>query len=257
MLENEPRSRSRRFCQFVTASPTPFHVVANLATRLISAGFKRVSERAPIASELTGGGKYFYTRNQSTLVAFTLPSNPTPSTAISFAAGHTDSPCLKVRPNSKREKEGYIQVGVETYGGGIWHTWFDRDLSVAGRVIVSGPEGKYISKLVKVDRPILRIPSLPIHLDSSMNVEFKFNRETNYRPIAGLVAAELNAKAPAGSKGEVNGSEAKYDAKEDGDSKEDAEGDIAGSKDRHHSLFLGILADELECEVGDIQDFEM
>jgi len=68
-----------------------------------------------------------------------------------------------VRPISKREKLGYLQVGVETYGGGIWHSWLDRDLSLAGRVVVTQQDGSFHSKLVKVDRPLLRIPTLAIH----------------------------------------------------------------------------------------------
>lgn len=157
-------------CNFISQSPTPFQAVHNLTTRLLSSGFTKLSEKTSFAS-LKSGGKYYYTRNQSSLVAFTLPTKPTPKTAISFAVGHLDSPCLKIRPISKKSKAGYLQVGVELYGGGIWHSWFDRDLSIAGRVIVKSDKGEegFVSKLVKVDRPLLRIPTLAIHLERTVN----------------------------------------------------------------------------------------
>jgi hypothetical protein len=160
---------TNRMCNFITASPTPFQAVHNLTSRLASAQFQKLSEKSPLP--LKAGGKYYYTRNQSSLVAFTLPHKPTPKTAISFAVGHLDSPCLKIRPVSKKSKAGYLQVGVELYGGGIWHSWFDRDLSIAGRVIVRGEKGEegYISRLVKIDRPLLRIPTLAIHLERGVN----------------------------------------------------------------------------------------
>ena len=158
-----------RMCNFITASPTPFQAVHNLTSRLASAQFQKLSEKSP--QPLKAGGKYYYTRNQSSLVAFTLPHKATSNTAISFAVGHLDSPCLKIRPVSKKSKAGYLQVGVELYGGGIWHSWFDRDLSIAGRVIVRGEKGEegYISRLVKIDRPLLRIPTLAIHLERGVN----------------------------------------------------------------------------------------
>lgn len=80
-------------------------------------------------------------------------------------AAHTDSPCLKLKPKSASYKSGYLMVNVQTYGGGLWHTWFDRDLSVAGRVIVRSEDGSFLHKLVKVERPLLRVPTLAIHLD--------------------------------------------------------------------------------------------
>ncbi|KAI9771837.1 MAG: hypothetical protein M1840_001607 [Geoglossum simile] len=107
---------------------------------------------------------------------------------------HTDSPCLRIKPVSKKQADGFLQVGVETYGGGIWHTWFDRDLSIAGRAMVRTKDGNITSKLFKSDRPILRIPTLAIHLDRQET--FSFNRETQLFPIAGLVAAELNRRPP-------------------------------------------------------------
>ena len=88
-------------------------------------------------------------------------------------AAHTDSPCLKLKPRSASTKSAYSMVSVQTYGAGLWHTWFDRDLSVAGRVIVrSGSGNAYLHKLVKVKRPLLRIPTLAIHLDRYILLPF-------------------------------------------------------------------------------------
>ena len=120
-------------------------------------------------------------RNQAALIAFTLPQNWQHGSGLSIVATHVDSPNLKVRiimlhslfwfvydarqirPISKRSKLTYLQVGVETYGGGVWHSWLDRDLSIAGRAVVSTKSGGFHSRLVKVDRPVLRIPTLAIH----------------------------------------------------------------------------------------------
>lgn len=252
-----------RFCNFVTASPTPFHAVSNLSSRLVSSGFTRVSERQP--STLVPGGSYFYTRNQSSLVAFTLPPKPAPHSAISFAVGHLDSCCLKLRPVSKKTKSGYLQVGVELYGGGIWASWFDRDLSIAGRVIVSTPnaEAGFTSKLVKIDRPLLRIPTLAIHLDRTINEAFKFNKETEFAPILGLVADALNEaggsnKAKGTGTGTGTGTPAAPSrSSTPGRMEVDGQDDAAGMGERHHPLLLAVLADELGCTVADIQDFEL
>jgi aspartyl aminopeptidase len=89
-------------------------------------------------------------------------------------AAHTDSPCLKLKPKSASSKSGYSMVNVQTYGGGLWHTWFDRDLSVAGRVIVRGSNSSFMHKLVKIKRPLLRIPTLAIHLDRFATASIKF-----------------------------------------------------------------------------------
>jgi len=99
------------------------------------------------------------------------------------AAAHSDSPCLKVKPHSKIVKGETVQVGVEVYGGGLWHTWFDRDLGLSGRVIVRNPDGTFSPRTVAIHRPILRISSLAIHLDRSVSDGFKFNNEDQLLPV--------------------------------------------------------------------------
>lgn len=137
---------------------------------------------------------------------------------------------------SKKSQSGYLQVACEVYGGGIWHSWFDRDLSIAGRVIVTDKNGVFTSRLVKIDRPLIRIPTLAIHLDRSVNDGFKFNQETEFVPILGLISDQLNAK-PADSL------------------KEDTP--PVGIAHNHHPQLLSLLAEELSVAEEHIQDFEL
>ncbi|KAI9818345.1 MAG: hypothetical protein M1826_001407 [Phylliscum demangeonii] len=160
---------------------------------------------------------------------------------------HTDSPSLRVKPISKKQGDGFMQVGVETYGGGLWHTWFDRDLSIAGRAMVRAKDGRIVQKLVKVTRPILRIPTLAIHLDRQET--FSFNKETQLFPIAGLVAAELNR---TGKNKENQKAEAGVD--EDSKSRDEP---IKPLRERHHPCLVEIIADAAEVAPEDLVDFEM
>jgi aspartyl aminopeptidase len=227
---------ARRFIAFVNASPTPFHAVQNASIRLEASGFKKIREADDWEKTLQPRGKYYFTRNQSSLVAFTIPTNWKPGAGLSIVATHIDSPNLRVRPISKREKVGYFQVGVETYGGGIWHSWLDRDLSLAGRVVVTQQDGTFQSKLIKVDRPLLRIPTLAIHLDRNVNDNLKFNQETEFVPILGLVAETLN-KTSRDNK--VSNATA------------------ASIQANHHPALLSVIADELSVSPQEIHDFEL
>ncbi|ORZ31340.1 aminopeptidase I zinc metalloprotease-domain-containing protein [Catenaria anguillulae PL171] len=208
---------ARGFLEFVNASPSPFHAVAEARRRLDAAGFTALKERECWDGKLVPGGKYYFTRNASSVIAFVVGQKFKPGNGFSMVAAHTDSPCLKLKPVSGKTKNGYLMVGVQTYGGGLWHTWFDRDLGVAGRVIVNGKE----HKLVKIDEPILRIPTLAIHLDRAVNDGFTFNKENHLIPVLASVAeAELNA--PAAPK-------------------------VEGAK--HHSILLAMLAEKLGANV--------
>lgn len=161
-----------------------------------------------------------------------------------MVGAHTDSPCLRIKPVSKRQNDGFLQVAVETYGGGLWHTWFDRDLSVAGRVMVRTENGNIEQRLVKVERPILRIPTLAIHLDRQQN--FEFNKETQLFPIAGLAAAELNRTGKSA------------DAKEEDKETEDGAFEpLQTPTQRHHPYIIDIIAEEAGCSASEVMDFEL
>ncbi|KAA8540704.1 hypothetical protein F0562_024377 [Nyssa sinensis] len=177
--------------------------------------------------------------------------NMLPGNGIHIIGAHTDSPCLKLKPVSKLSKGGYLEVGVQTYGGGLWHTWFDRDLTVAGRMIVS--EGKddsisYSHRLVRIEEPIMRIPTLAIHLDRDVNDGFKVNAQSHLLPVlATSIKAELNKLIAEHGPGEIgNPTDGKKSNKR---SKSDNQ--------KHHSLLLQLLATQVGCEPDDICDFEL
>ncbi|ORY70066.1 peptidase M18 [Pseudomassariella vexata] len=233
------------FLDFVNASPTPFHAVQSSIQRLEKAGFSKIKERDSWSSTLAPGGKYYMTRNGSTIVAFAIGSKWRPGNPIAMVGAHTDSPCLRLKPVSKKTAAGFMQVGVETYGGGIWTSWFDRDLSIAGRVSVRDSEGNFVWKLVKIDRPIIRIPTLAIHLHRQSN--FDPNKETELLPITGLVAAELNRTGNKASEG--SGSAAA--------TKDEAFQPLKQMTERHHPYILELVAEEAGVDFQDIVDFEL
>ncbi|KAI8634639.1 aspartyl aminopeptidase-like protein [Xylariaceae sp. FL1651] len=240
-----PPKAALDFLDFVNASPTPYHAVHSAIARLEKAGFTSVKERDNWSSTLKPGGKYYMTRNGSTIVAFAIGARWKPGNPIAMLGAHTDSPCLRIKPVSKKSGVGFMQVGVETYGGGIWHSWFDRDLSIAGRVLVRDGKGNFVQKLVKIDRPIIRIPTLAIHLDRSP--EFNPNKENELFPIAGLVAAELNR---TGKSDQSKASEA------EGTSEETFQ-PLKYMTERHHPYILELIAEQAGVQVEEVADFEM
>jgi aspartyl aminopeptidase len=166
--------------EFLKNSPTPFHAVEQMVQQLEQAGFKRLREAD--AWQLDGAGKYFVTRNDSSIIAFTLAGNPVDS-GFRMAGAHTDSPCLKVKPKPELAQSGYYQLAVEVYGGALLNPWFDRDLSLAGRVSYLDNTGEVRNALIDFEQPIATIPSLAIHLDREANEIHAINKQLHLPPV--------------------------------------------------------------------------
>ncbi|CAA0824298.1 Zn-dependent exopeptidases superfamily protein [Striga hermonthica] len=217
---------------YLNESWTQFHATAEAKRQLVAAGFRLLNENEEW--ELKPGGRYVFTRNMSSLIAFAIGEKYTVGSGFHVIAAHTDSPCLKLKPKSASSKSGYLMVNVQTYGSGLWHTWFDRDLSLAGRVIIRADDGSFSHKLVKIKRPLLRVPTLAIHLDRAVNTEgFKPNLETHLIPLLAVKADKTSSE---------------LDAKASAPSSEDS---------HHHQLLMQILSDELGCNVQDIASMEL
>jgi aspartyl aminopeptidase len=162
---------------FLDASPTPFHATQNMAMMFENAGFKKLDEVEKW--KLKKGEKYYVTRNDSSIIAFTYPE----SSNYTMVGAHTDSPNLKLKPNAVIKEYGVVKFGVETYGGLLLNPWFDRDLSIAGRVSYLNAADEIHEALINVKKPIAVIPSLAIHLDDKANKERTVNKQTDICPI--------------------------------------------------------------------------
>ena len=164
---------------FLAAGPSPYHAVANTAERLEKAGFRQVSETAAWDGSL--GGKYVL--RGGAIIAWYVPESAEPHTPFRIVGAHTDSPNLRVKPRPDSGAHGFRQVAVEIYGGPLLNSWLDRDLGLAGRLSLR--DGT--TRLVTIDRPLLRVPQLAIHLDRSVNSEgLKLDKQRHLQPIWGL-----------------------------------------------------------------------
>jgi aspartyl aminopeptidase len=160
---------------FLSASPTPYHAVAEAVTRLRAAGFTEQVETEPWSRE--PGGRFLV--RDGTLLAWWQRPAPTP---LRIFAAHTDSPTLKVKPHPDAGTAGWRQVAVEVYGGALWNSWLDRDLGLAGRL--ARYDGSAV--LVDVRRPLLRVPQLAIHLDRGVNQGLTLDPQQHLLPVWGL-----------------------------------------------------------------------
>lgn len=172
---------NRKLQKYLSESPTPYHAVRTTSELLDAAGFTRLHERD--TWQLEPGQRYYLTRHDSSLLAFVYGRSDIKSRGVRMIGAHTDSPCLKVKPRPERVANSYLQLGIETYGGVLLNPWFDRDLSIAGRVSFRDGEGKLRHKLLDFRRPVAVIPSLAIHLDRGANENRTVNAQEDMRPI--------------------------------------------------------------------------
>jgi aspartyl aminopeptidase len=172
---------ARDLCSFIARSPTPFHAVRQMAKRLEAAGFAHL--RDDESWSLQEGGCYYFTRNDSSLVALQVGSASLAANGLRLIGAHTDSPCLKIKPVPEVQKQGFLQLGVEVYGGALLGPWFDRDLSIAGRVSFLDDKGHLQSTLIDFREPVAFIPSLAIHLDREVNQKRSINQQTDLPPV--------------------------------------------------------------------------
>ena len=172
---------TRRLLDFLDASPSCYHAVDNLARRLEAEGYERLREVEPWT--LRTGGKYYVVRGDSSLAAFRVPGGV--PAGFMLAAAHSDSPTYKVREEAEVLSAGNcVRLAVEPYGGMIARSWLDRPLSVAGRLVVRR-EGGIATQLVNVDRDLLVIPSVAIHLDREVNQGTALKANTDLLPLLG------------------------------------------------------------------------
>lgn len=168
--------------KFIDASPTPFHAVATMQAALLKAGFQELKETTAWGTLEAGG--YFLTRNASSIIAFFLPENVNlAETGMHMVGAHTDSPCLKVKPQPEKVSQTLWQLGVEVYGGALLNPWFDRDLSMAGRVSFLDSKGALKHALIDFEQAVAVIPSLAIHLDREVNQNRSINPQLHLPPV--------------------------------------------------------------------------
>lgn len=176
------RKTAEEMLSFLKECPTAFHAVARIGTELKAHGYQRLWESE--SWSLEPGGKYYVTRNDSSIVAFQIGTRLL-DYSFHIVASHSDSPTFKLKECAELEvRKKYMQLNTEGYGGMLCSTWFDRPLSIAGRVIVKEGE-RFVTKLLKIDRDLVLIPSLAIHMNRTANDGFAYNKQVDLLPLFG------------------------------------------------------------------------
>ncbi len=178
---------AQQLLDFLYNCPSPFHVTETVKTILLQNGFQEL--KASDKWTITKSGKYFTTRNNTTIIAFKTGSGELVENGFNIVAAHTDSPALRIKPNPEMNVEGkYLKLNTETYGGPILSTWFDRPLSMAGRVSLASDNIKFPeTRFVNFDRPILYIPNVAYHFNRAVNEGVEFNKQRHMQPLLSMV----------------------------------------------------------------------
>lgn len=175
------KEKSEQLIRFIENSPSCYHVIANMKKELSEAGFEEVKENQ--IWNLKENGKYFVTRNGSSIIAFSIPKSD--FVGFNIMASHSDSPTFKIKENPEMDVDKkYTKLNVERYGGMLCAPWFDRPLSVAGRIMVQ-EENRIRTVLVDVDRDLVMIPNLAIHMNRDANNGYAYNAQTDMLPLFG------------------------------------------------------------------------
>ena len=182
----------KRLLDFLNASPVNFLAAKNIACYLEQAGYRRLDPQVPIG-EVQAGEKLYVTKNDSSVYAFHIGSKPLANAGFRMICAHCDSPTFRIKPNAEMTCEGgIVKLNTEVYGGPIMSTWFDRPLTIAGRVIVRGGDALHPQTLLlHVKRPLLQISNLAIHFNRQVNDGVKLSKQKDMLPILGIVTSEL------------------------------------------------------------------
>ena len=182
----------QRLLDFLDASPVNFLAVQRITEELEQNGFRRLDPREPLG-EIHAGDRLFVTKNDSSIYAFRIGSKPMADVGFHMVCAHCDSPTFRIKPNAEMLCEGgIVKLNTEVYGGPIMSTWFDRPLTIAGRVIVrSGDIMQPKTMLLHVRRPLLQISNLAIHFNRQVNDGVKLSKQKDMLPILGIITEEL------------------------------------------------------------------
>ena len=182
----------KRLLDFLNASPVNFLAAKNIASYLVQAGYRRLDPQMPIG-EVKAGDKLYVTKNDSSVYAFHIGRKPLTDAGFRMICAHCDSPTFRIKPNAEMICEGgIVKLNTEVYGGPIMSTWFDRPLTIAGRVIVRGEDALHPKTLLlHVKRPLLQISNLAIHFNREVNDGVKLSKQKDMLPILGIITSEL------------------------------------------------------------------
>ena len=184
--------RVKRLLDFLDASPVNFLAAQNIATELEKAGYRKLDPREPIGN-VKAGDRLYVTKNDSSVYAFHIGRKPMAEAGFRMICAHCDSPTFRIKPNAEMLCEGgIVKLNTEVYGGPIMSTWFDRPLTIAGRVIVRGSDAlNPTTLLLHVKRPLLQISNLAIHFNRQVNDGVKLSKQKDMLPILGIINDEL------------------------------------------------------------------